>query len=396
MSTRIRLRYDSIQNWSVINPAPTLLPGEFGVARHPDGTITVRVGNGENNTPVNWGDAEEISGAGTVIDGFDFTNLEVGDIIYWDGANGWNTSSLADRLEAGTNIQLIEDPVTRKVKINYFVASFNPTINYNKIIEVRNLYNNQASSSTNPGGLGSSLTFTINNGGNLDIASGNVTSVTPKNYSQSGTLFSEITGAGTYNIPFSSIDNDGQFGAIIGASGFKLSDINTRRDRLNVNTTSEIVPPLTSGNTDTDTLILKYGWRTFFVWSQTDYSDASTLQNDYNSNSSLFTKTNDDIIEDPSIEITVTTTSPSTPTGNWYLYYMHSCNGASTADTFGFTPVFRASNGDIETFTEITSIPIPYDTTQISAVNPVKQYKVWKFSNPFEQGSPVTFRIDSA
>lgn len=401
MSTRIRLRYDSIQNWSVINPAPTLLPGEFGVARHPDGTITVRVGNGENNTPVNWGDAEEISGAGTVIDGFDFTNLDPGDIIYWNG-NGWDTASLSQRIVGGANIQVTEgeDGI---ISINYFTATFNPTatLNENKtLIEVRNKYNNSAyNETTNPGGLGTSVNYAINNGGTVTVASGSVIGISSENYSGFGT-FDIFAGAGSYSFPFADLESTSEFGALIGTNGFSANSVGERSDYISVSmtpsTTTTSGAPY-SGSPVTVNLTFNYGWRRFFVWSQTNYTDATALQAAYQSNPSSFSAPAADAVsQNPDTQTTSTLTSPS-GAGIWYLYYMHSSNGTGANDTFDWDPRFLSSTNEIETFTEITTgaSGIPYDTVgNTASYNPTKQYRVWKFSNGVNPNTALEFKID--
>lgn len=404
MATRIRLRYDSIDAWNNADPVATLLPGEFGVARHQDGTIEVRVGNGEGNNTVNWAAAPQISGAGTIIDGFDFTNLSIGDIIYWNG-NGWDTASLSERITGGTNIQVIEDANTGKISINYFTATFSPTVNFNSennsvnsnniIIEVRNRYNNSAYNATNnKGGLGTNVDFTVSNGGNVNVANGTVLAVIGENYDSTG-AFLTFTGAGNKSFPVTNMDTDGSFGANIAAYSITTAS-GTRSDTINVSLTSESTTtggaPYTP-TTQTKSLTFSYGIRYFFVWSQTLYEDASLLQAAYNLNSFNFTKQNDGLSKSvPLADQNITSPSGA---GNWYLYFMHSSNGTGENDTFGWNPVFRALNNDQEIFTEISTGPsgIKYDTIFTDTNNPEKQYRVWRFSNPVGPSTTLSFKV---
>lgn len=414
MAVRIKARYDTIQNWQAAGNTAKLLPGELAIIKLAGNAgIEVRVGDGTGEQEKVWDSCPLItSGSGNaqyLDDLLDVvindTQLEAGSILYYDGQE-WTNASLASRIMGGNNIQVVEEE-DGKLTINYFTATYSPTVTFNSennqvttgniIIEVRNKYNNNSyNATTNKGGLGPNVDFTVTNGGNVNVANGVVLGVVGENYNQNaaGSLFS-FTSHGNKFFPVIDMDTNGSFGANI--SAYKInSESGTRSDTLNVSLTSTNQTtggaPYTS-STVVRTLNFSYGIRYFFVWSQTSFDAASNLQASYNSTPGNFDKVIDAITTSVPLS-DQTITSPLTA-GNWYLYFFHSSNGTGSNDTFGWTPVFRAANNDLESFTEISSGPagIIYDTSDLDINNPAKQYRVWKFSNPVSPNTQLVFKV---
>lgn len=364
MATRIRLRYDTLDNWENTS-AGTILPGEFAVAKLPNGGVTVKVGDGVGDTAVTWQAAAEISGSG--IPDFDvaITNASIGDVLYYNGST-WVNSSLLERFDvnesAAGDISISSDSNGRII-IKYQTLTFSPSFSLSEpnrdIIEVREKY---TSTTDAPGGLGSDLNFNLANGGNVNFTSATFSADADTNNYDASFDFVYNT-AGNKSVGISNFDSDGQFEAEMGlntSSGFRLGDANSRRETFSV-----VFAPDTSGGYNggsiTRTDHLYYGWRGFFVYSNTLYNNSTELQNDINNNT-IFNGTNK--------LITPTGTSfPSTvfqliqdDFQEAYVYFLHSCNIVNGTDTFGWNPQFRDPQGNVEIFTDITgSNPISYD-----------------------------------
>lgn len=124
MSVKIKMRYDTLANWTDASPAATLLPGEFGVAND-NGTIIVKVGNGDaaTNEAVTWALAPQISGTGTPIEGLDFTDLQEGEVLFWDGTS-WYGRKLDELINGGNRISVSRNS-DGTIDINYFETVFN-------------------------------------------------------------------------------------------------------------------------------------------------------------------------------------------------------------------------------------------------------------------------------
>ena len=356
MATRIRLRYDTLDNWQNTS-AGTILPGEFAVAQLSGGGVTVKVGNGDGNTAVSWEDAAEISGSG--IPDFDvaITNASVGDVLYYNGST-WVNSSLLERFDvnesAAGDISISSDS-NGKIIIKYQTLTFSPSFSLtepNDIIEVREKYTN---SITGTGSLGPNLNFSLSNGGNVNFTNAEFnTDANNNNYDITYNLdFSNS--AGSKEISITNFDSNGEFEAEMGTStstGFRLGNADSRRETFSV-----VFTPDTSsgynGGTITRTDHLYYGWRGFFVYSNTLYSSATELQNDIN-NTTIFTN---------SYKL-ITPTGTSFPSTVFqliqddfqeaYVYFLHSCNIVDGTDTFGWNPQFRDPQSNQEIFTDIT------------------------------------------
>lgn len=372
MATRIRLRYDSLFNWNNANPAATLLPGEFGVARHEDGTIEVRVGNGENsNEAVTWEAAPQISGAGTIIDGFDFTNLTVGDIIYWNG-NGWDTASLSERIKGSGNIFLTED-ANGVLTINYGVATWSPTFTPVSIalVEIRRVYG--PTNTVLSVGCGS-LDTSVRN------ASATIKSVSNQYYNTFADIPVALTnGAGSGTISNLTVPNN----LVTQVLSFSYNTPSTRRSEIQCAVTAENETiggqPYTGSNSDTLEVYVNFGWRFAGFVSPNDYS--GDLGSITQMNSPSFSA----IVQNPPSTTSTIERTWVVPSGpEQYLYFAHSANGAGSNDTFGWSPKFLDSANQIEPWVEITeSQTTNGGDTSVSGL----QYRVWRSPNPLAAGS---------
>ena len=122
MATRIRLRYDDRSVWDTEDPE--LLSGEFAVAKETDGTITVRVGieRIESTTPITWSTAPEISTSGVPGGNIDFTDLQPGEVLYWDGTQ-WYGRGLDELIGGGNKISVSRN-TDGTININYYESTF--------------------------------------------------------------------------------------------------------------------------------------------------------------------------------------------------------------------------------------------------------------------------------
>lgn len=122
MATRIRLRYDDRSVWDTKDPE--LLSGEFAVAKETDGTITVRVGieRIESTTPITWSTAPEISTSGVPGGNIDFTDLQPGEVLYWDGTQ-WYGRGLDELIGGGNKISVSRN-TDGTININYYESTF--------------------------------------------------------------------------------------------------------------------------------------------------------------------------------------------------------------------------------------------------------------------------------
>lgn len=373
MATRIRLRYDSLEAWN--GNQTTLLPGEFGVAKHQDGTIEVRVGNGEPGTNDNtaWADAPQISGAGTIIDGFDFTNLTVGDIIYWNGT-GWDSASLSERIKGSGNIFLTEDN-DGVLTINYGVATWNPTFTPVSIalVEIRRVY----------GPTNTVLTVSCGSSGtSVRNASATIKSVNNQNYTNFADIPVTLTnGTGSGTISNLTIPNN----VVEQASSFSYSTLSTRRSEIQclVTAQNETIggQPYTGTSSDTLEVYVNFGWRFAGFVSPTDFSD-NLIGITQMANPGSF----DAIVQTPpSTTSTIERTWTIAPgQGEQYLYFAHSANGAGSSDIFNWSPKFLDSANQIEPFVEITD----NETTNGGDTStPNLQYRVWRSPFPLAPGS---------
>jgi len=173
MSVKIKMRYDTLANWTNTNPEPTLLPGEFGVAND-NGTIIVKVGNGDaaTNEAVTWTLASEISGTGTPIEGLDFTDLQAGEVLFWDGTT-WYGRGLDQLISGGNKISVTRDPNDGTISIAYYDTLFNlasptwtaPDLDFGTTSEVGTPYSNFSISVSN-------VKSANNSTSNVDLCSG--------------------------------------------------------------------------------------------------------------------------------------------------------------------------------------------------------------------------------
>ena len=173
MSVRIKMRYDTIANWTSTS-GPTLLPGEFGVAKTGDDSIIVKIGNGDpsSNTAVSWEDAAEISGTGTPIEGLDITDLQDGEVLFWDGTS-WSGKKLDELIIGGNKISVTRDPGDGTINIAYYDTLFNlasptwtaPVLDFDTTSEVGTPYSNFSISVSN-------VKSANNSTSNVDLCSG--------------------------------------------------------------------------------------------------------------------------------------------------------------------------------------------------------------------------------
>ena len=247
MSVRIKMRYDNYATWESTDP--TLLQGEFAVANN-NGTIIVKVGTEDGQ---HWSAAPEISGTGTPIEGLDFTDLQAGEVLFWDGTS-WYGRGLDELIEGGNKISVTRN-LDGTISIAYFdttyaLSSFTVSNNFSTTLEVGTV------STQN-------YTFTVNlntNTSTVNIESGAITHSDSRVGGWSpNTQALSINGAGTTGTL--TVDNL----TLPANSSFSWFTTSQRSITFSANTTSRTVD--NDGNTIPATpsspisISKSYGWR---------------------------------------------------------------------------------------------------------------------------------------
>lgn len=141
MATRIRLRYDDEATWDTRDPE--LLPGEFAVAKKTDGTgILVKVGI-ESTPPSRWSNAPEISTSGVPGGNIDFSDLDPGEVLYWDGTQ-WYGRGLDELIGGGNRISVSRN-TDGTININYFESTFDVSFSSGGSAPTEEVFNNNNS-----------------------------------------------------------------------------------------------------------------------------------------------------------------------------------------------------------------------------------------------------------
>jgi len=241
------MRYDNYATWESTDP--TLLQGEFAVANN-NGTIIVKVGTEDGQ---HWSAAPEISGTGTPIEGLDFTDLQAGEVLFWDGTS-WYGRGLDELIEGGNKISVTRN-LDGTISIAYFdttyaLSSFTVSNNFSTTLEVGTV------STQN-------YTFTVNlntNTSTVNIESGAITHSDSRVGGWSpNTQALSINGAGTTGTL--TVDNL----TLPANSSFSWFTTSQRSITFSANTTSRTVD--NDGNTIPATpsspisISKSYGWR---------------------------------------------------------------------------------------------------------------------------------------
>lgn len=347
MSVRIKMRYDTLNNWNTTNP--TLLAGEFAVAKHTNGTIEVRVGT---DTETTWATAPQISGTGTPIEGLDFTDLQAGEVLFWDGTQ-WYGRGLDELISGGNKISVSRNN-DGTINIAYFDTTFitnNPSIS--TIVNTTGTFTTatQEVGTAWSGELGFSITLN-DNASSVDAKQGNngTISHSPTRLSgwNNGTFnFSGNTGT-TGNITGLSLTSS-SFASWFTVGTQSLSFTASGIQSLTVDEAGNTIPVATANNTSVSK---SYAWRFwgFSSEAQLSLNDIATTYNVdptdnalYNAGTggnlhTLISNLNTQNIISWDFNTNAVDTGSNT-TSTRYIYFAVSTSSGSTSN-YGFTPIF--------------------------------------------------------
>jgi hypothetical protein len=346
MSVRIKMRYDTLAAWNSTNP--NLLEGEFAVAKDGD-SIIVKVGTDEGTT---WATAPQISGTGTPIEGLDFTDLQAGEVLFWDGTT-WYGRGLDELISGGNKISVSRNN-DGTINIAYFDTTFvtnNPTIS--SIVNTTGTFTTatQEVGTAWSGELGFSIT--LNDGASsVDEKQGN-----------NGTISHSPTRlSGWSNRTFNFTNNTGTTGNItelsITSSAFSswftvgtqsLSFTASGIQSLTVDEAGNTIPAATANNTS---ISKSYAWRFWGFSSEAELSlndIATTHAVDptdnalYNAGTSgtlhtLISNLSTQNIISWDFDVNAVDTEVNSASTR-YIYFAVSTASGSTSN-YGFTPIF--------------------------------------------------------
>lgn len=351
MSVKIKLRYDTLSNWDTNNP--TLLPGEFGVARNNDGTVLVKVGNGLNGGAVTWSNAATItSTGGTIIEGLDFTDLQPGEVLFWDGTT-WYGRGLDELINGGNRIS-----VSRNTDGTINIAYFDTTFITNSP-EISSIVNSTGTFTTATQEVGTAWTgqlgfsITLNDSAStVDAKQGNNGTISHSasrlsgwsngtfNFSNNTGTTGNITGLSITSNSFSSWFTVGTQSLSFTASGIQS---------LTVDEAGNTIPAATANNTSVSK---SYAWR-FWGFSSEAQLSLSQIATTYNVNPTmnalfnagsggslhtLISNLNTQNIISWNFNTNAVDTGSNTASTRYIYFAVSTANGSQT--NYGFTPIF--------------------------------------------------------
>jgi len=345
------MRYDNYATWESTDP--TLLQGEFAVANN-NGTIIVKVGTEDGQ---HWSAAPEISGTGTPIEGLDFTDLQAGEVLFWDGTS-WYGRKLDELINGGNKISVTRDPIDGTISIAYFDTTFianNPSYS---IVNTTGTFTTgtQEVGTAWSGELGFSVTIN-DDASSVDVKQGNngTISHSPTRLSgwSNGTFnFSGNTGT-TGNITGLSIASN-SFSSWFTVGTQSLSFTASGIESLTVDEAGNTIPVAIANNTSASK---SYAWRFWGFSSEaelslndiaTTYSVDPTDNALYNAGTggSLHTLISQFVQNSVPIQHIISwnfnanaVDTASNSASTRYIYFAVSTASGSTSN-YGFTPIF--------------------------------------------------------
>lgn len=368
MSVRIKMRYDDLAAWNSANP--TLLPGEFAVAKHTNGTIEVRVGT---DTETTWDTAPQISGTGTPIEGLDFTDLQAGEVLFWDGTS-WYGRGLDELISGGNKISVSRNN-DGTINIAYFDTTY--TLSSFSLSGSNSFTTSVQEVGTTWTG---NLTFTVtlnDNASSVDMASATTSAS------------SEARVGGWPGNPQTLIVNENSNGAnatinsltIPSSNSFSWFTTSDRSISFNANTVSKTIDE--AGNSISaqfaNTSVSKsYGWKLKGI---ADTSDTLTAQNvvdaiDQNSANNILTNPSS-LVQTVSSITTLTWTNAALNGLERYLYVLISARSSeiTTNVAYGWNPKFLEFDTGFENTNNWTMLGVAQADNDL-------YYKVYRYNTP--------------
>lgn len=334
MSVKIKMRYDTLANWTSADP--TLLPGEFAVARNSDGSVNVRVGI-DNGTL--WSASPQISGAGTPIEGFDFTDLQPGEVLFWDGTN-WYGRGLDQLINGGNRISVNRNS-DGTIDIAYFEVLFNlanptwnaPNFNFNTTEEVGTAYPSFSVAVSNVQSAGGTSS-------NVNLCSGTINSSSSKvtNWANTNLTVSNNIGSATVSGLSIATGNYNWFNP--NDTSITFSTTGTSKFTGNVTDCANGVSTLS----DTESTSKQFAWRFWGFTSESSLSlsEVDSFVNDLSKNAlvdgGLITNPNTKRNVDWNFSIATVDTN-STSVADRFLYFAVSTKSGDNLN-YSWEPVF--------------------------------------------------------
>ena len=296
-------------------------------------------------------------------------------------------SSFVTRIVGGSNISVSLDSGSNTYTISYVDITFNPTFNsimYGNItLQTSSSSVYEAIANNNSSVLNGIFTYTISNGGNVNIAAVEVkcldTSRISGNALASGSSAGTLSSTESVKVPY----NIGTW-----------FNVNTTTIRFNAGTTSSgiandgttVVSPVL---TDSDTKTAYFGWRFGGCDSTTSYDtvegfSGSGLTNDLDDMTIAGTNPPWNVLSPSNLIYNNPTTIRkfriNIATNNSHIYFAHSSStSAGNNDTYGWSPRLYNDAGT----QEITNGLIELGDIQIGD----GYYRIWKSANIYNAGN---------
>lgn len=368
MSVRIKMRYDTLDNWNITNP--TLLAGEFAVAKHTNGTIEVRVGT---DTGTRWATAPQISGTGTPIEGLDFTDLQAGEVLFWDGTQ-WYGRGLDELISGGNKISVSRN-TDGTINIAYFDTAY--TLSSFSLSG-----SNSFSSSVQEVGTTwtGDLTLTVNlndNASTVDMASATTSASNAERVGSWPANPQTLTVNANSNVATATINSL----TIPASNSFSWFTTSDRSISFNANTVSKTIDeagnsiPAQFANTSVSK---SYGWKLKGI---ADTSDTLTAQDvvdaiDNNSANNILTAPTS-LVQTVSSITTLTWTNAELNGLERYLYVLISARSTETTTNvaYGWNPKFLEFDTGYDNTNNWTMVGVAQSTNNF-------HYKVYRYNTP--------------